>query len=1713
MYNHLGGIHHKRQLVLFFVCVFLFTSSLLKADNGFVLNDPSSGSVIFQIDSGGNLLAMGGVRTGQSINDLNLNLKNYYIKNNGTSVTMAIALTGGAAGLCRLNGLISTTTAISSIAGSAFYVKNGSIPVAKLDNLGNLTITGKVAPGGPTGLLVARDIQNTTITVTWTKVANATGYHVQRSTSSNMSGYANLGGTIHYDSVKAWYIDTPVDPNTVYYYRIVPLFNGTQESYPSQIVSPTQPTLPPLITTKIVSGTFPTPSHYSNMAAYILGLNGANGAQIANFSAAMLEALLVYRPNLHWDQTNDHDYREDYFFLNHQLTDRVDSYYPQAANQVGAGWSRMTYDEDGKIYYEGDNNGGEPGRSLFNRMRYRTEFFGQYHQTMSHHDRLTNLSPGIWNKMLPGLGPVSSSIRGEILTWFQRPAGSYGADYTNSPHNGQTASWIGTKSDVDGSTSITQGSLTTGTLSGTCNREDKVEYKWYQNNDYQNYGAGQLFVGGAFYRAYWRTPNGVENYMADPDQASFFQVPKATSYKPNIYKTISQGGNWWERYMYNPATHRCDVPYNNHNFTSSSLILWNKSRFTVPNFIQFGQGYLDYENHEPDQNATSISYSKADLYDVTKMKSVYIYAVSPHLGYQDEDALYLGRCRLTFYKNDGTDHVWGDWQYYKGLDLEGNPIWTIAGQTTGDKDAKSILYSKYNIALPTIIYEKKSDLYFLTTYDQDNSSFYSNVDNSFYLWAAKKPWGPWRQVFKNDYNGLQNLCAQDTRGLGGGYYTVHILPDAIDFIPGSDSDTLRLWLQAGDPFNRQIFFNRQISPTVDPNGMGVKYYRDWDEYFANNYYTLDFFRVELKLQKNVMRDTKAHAAVSFTTPDMKHEGPVDHWAIKPYSVPTAVPTPPYPDRDSYVYSFNSPTWTDDTKLGSSWYGVSFKTGNHGILISELGRYYVSGNTRTHRIKLYSGSSPKAEVSVSPFQSTPSDNKPIFDASDRVDRDGFVYAPVVGTPVYIPPNTLCHLLSQEGLTSDTISNSPPAGMWAAETCTKSGATLTTATATMTIGFRFRTGPLGLRLTHLMRMATGITTSRSLWIDQAQNNPRYDWDDPVAKFKKYTNKYYHIDPGQTIKTIYNFDESNLVTIGDTSFAYYKLAHPMDLLPSTEYFIGTQVFAGDKFYGVDPLIFPDGINRYDLMPKIKFNPNILQFIYPAYYKSPANSWNRADVTMIDAVTSQGQKYDDGIGIIPPVWGPVCFAGVVPDRFEGFRQAQTMTTSTRENYLGMPIYDATLMNKEFEVLNSVFYYTPNSDSNDLFDTPVYYPPITYNVPNSCIGPLDFKYNIENTTMTEYNMQGNNLRPMMLNNPATFAIDRSGYRNKFYNRALGSFNSGYAGMQIKVGNKRIKITKIGVYFADSTNVTKTVSIYDSRLNFTSVTCYGLATVSSMGIQGWKDATLNNTNWLEAGHTYFIFSSFNKFSGDWPYGLPDDFCNLKSGSAVQFQGPALAPNNSVGDPNMGLRRTIYLEPTQQLANPQGYGPLNFTYSLADNNHTTLTLSLYNDPTTFSCTATAWRGWRGVKIHTGIKPIAVTHLGRLRGQNNSKIHQLIIQRCDAAPLDDIDNVRSEVLTSAIVKGQDGSVGSYVYTQLEQPAILEPNTDYYMASFEDTVNTPAEQYANGGNMTTNSDFQAEVNGSSGQFQVVGAYGVDLQSSSPQAWGIISPNFTCNVNFKIQ
>lgn len=59
--------------------------------------------------------------------------------------------------------------------------------------------------------------------------------------------------------------------------------------------------------------------------------------------------------------------------------------------------------------------------------------------------------------------------------------------------------------------------------------------------------------------------------------------------------------------------------------------------------------------------------------------------------------------------------------------------------------------------------------------------------------------------------------------------------------------------------------------------------------------------------------------------------------------------------------------------------------------------------------------------------------------------------------------------------------------------------------------------------------------------------------------------------------------------------------------------------------------------------------------------------------------------------------------------------------------------------------------------------------------------------------------------------------------------------------------------------------------------------------------------------------------------------------------------------------------------------------------------------------------------------------------------LTLQAAAASPWD-AENLRAEVLAAAIADCSGGTEGHYLYSALSQPAMLKPNTEYILASYE-------------------------------------------------------------------
>jgi hypothetical protein len=163
---------------------------------------------------------------------------------------------------------------------------------------------------------------------------------------------------------------------------------------------------------------------------------------------------------------------------------------------------------------------------------------------------------------------------------------------------------------------------------------------------------------------------------------------------------------------------------------------------------------------------------------------------------------------------------------------------------------------------------------------------------------------------------------------------------------------------------------------------------------------------------------------------------------------------------------------------------------------------------------------------------------------------------------------------------------------------------------------------------------------------------------------------------------------------------------------------------------------------------------------------------------------------------------------------------------------------------------------------------------------------------------------------------------------------------------------------------------------------------------------------------------------------------------------------------------------------------------------------------------AWSGYYGIEFKTGFSnPITVSGLGRWKIAGNALPHRVILQRVLPAPLDDqqtgtyIPNIRSEIVASAIVQNQ-GASGTYNYANLEQPVVLDPNTDYYLASYE-SYGGDGEDFMINCTSWPTTNYAME--------NIWGIVETDLNYNVVHPWTAnpfnISNNITANVNMIIQ
>jgi len=141
-------------------------------------------------------------------------------------------------------------------------------------------------------------------------------------------------------------------------------------------------------------------------------------------------------------------------------------------------------------------------------------------------------------------------------------------------------------------------------------------------------------------------------------------------------------------------------------------------------------------------------------------------------------------------------------------------------------------------------YEKNTQLYIMSALNVERDPNYTSSYYHYSLYVARKPWGPWRRVFNNDYNGMSNRAAQDMRYQGGSPDDVHILPDPVaETDPATGDLKVKIWLDFGQfqPLIPPMVFGRTgvlIASMTNPGDLD--HIAPWDEFFKQTYYTMCF---------------------------------------------------------------------------------------------------------------------------------------------------------------------------------------------------------------------------------------------------------------------------------------------------------------------------------------------------------------------------------------------------------------------------------------------------------------------------------------------------------------------------------------------------------------------------------------------------------------------------------------------------------------------------------------------------------------------------------------------------------------------------------------------------------------------------------------------------------------------------------------------------------
>lgn len=93
---------------------------------------------------------------------------------------------------------------------------------------------GKIIPSSTTTLTAAQSVTGSSITLNWSAVIDASGYKIMR---SDISG-GPYNTILNDNYLGTNYVDETATPNTMYYYVVIPLFDGL-EGYKSNEASAT----------------------------------------------------------------------------------------------------------------------------------------------------------------------------------------------------------------------------------------------------------------------------------------------------------------------------------------------------------------------------------------------------------------------------------------------------------------------------------------------------------------------------------------------------------------------------------------------------------------------------------------------------------------------------------------------------------------------------------------------------------------------------------------------------------------------------------------------------------------------------------------------------------------------------------------------------------------------------------------------------------------------------------------------------------------------------------------------------------------------------------------------------------------------------------------------------------------------------------------------------------------------------------------------------------------------------------------------------------------------------------------------------------------------------------------------------------------------------------------------------------------------------------